>query len=453
MKGQARLDPHFAQRQSFASPAYQEAAPGYSSSSSTSSSLSASPVIANESQPGQESLVNKTKNLLSIASKPPPPVIAKPTPRPLLLNSASPIVTSPQAQAHPGLKTPDSSEWAEVIKMKKQYMHRHSQSSASVSSLSPSEAMKGNRSDLDSDAGSRVVPLNRRSISPMAPSYRTHQPRNSSATSETFSPSGLARTRGFASSPVSAPLAGTRTSLSPSFQMMSQAPKSPKTSYLDEAQMAMSPEVTVRKLDERPPQPTKQFIADKPGGEAEETDESTSWRPHQVSRQTRVRSKKYRPANLQMRDTGHPAGRTSIEQKTPSPSNLTVDWPAAEDAAGDAATTPRAPNFDGVLDNAAPMRAVSPRSRRRGSSKEVVRQLSTDTEKGRARKLSTDVPETLPRKTSSSSTRSRKISTGEDRESRKNRRQSAAHEGDDEGYDDLLSAYESEENEPARLPF
>jgi hypothetical protein len=53
--------------------------------------------------------------------------------------------------------------------------------------------------------------------------------------------------------------------------------------------------------------------------------------------------------------------------------------------------------------------------------------------------------EERPRKVSTS-TRHRKISSSNREGFRRSRSDSAADDGDDEGYDDLLSAYESEEN-------
>ncbi|KAF5309084.1 hypothetical protein D9611_014991, partial [Ephemerocybe angulata] len=395
----------------FTSPTFQDTAPGYySSSSNTSSSITSSPTSPADSH-HNDSIVKKTKTLLSIASKSPTTVISKRSPRPLLLNSAAPM-TSP-AHIRSGsdrLKTPDSSEWAEVVKMKRDYMHRHSQSSHSVSSLSPSDAIKSNRSDWDSDTGSRVVPLNRRSVSPMAPSYRIN-----SRPSSSYTPT---------KSPMSPP-GGNLTRLAP------QRTLSPQPGLSDEPQlgdtMKQAPESLMGRSSEVPkenhgeePGPHKQFIAARTGT-LEETSDS-SWQPNQISRAPRVRSKKYpqRPANLQIRDSAYPKGRTSIEQKTPSPSRLTVDWPTEDP---EVTVTPRASSFEPAKDESTPMRSVSPRLRR-------------TTSRDRQRKASADGLDGPPRKLSSASVRSRKVSAGED--SKRYRRESAAHEGDDEGYDDLL---------------
>ena len=110
---------------------------------------------------------------------------------------------------------------------------------------------------------------------------------------------------------------------------------------------------------------------------------------------------------------------------------LTVDYPGEE---AELAATPRATNFIGYADDRTPQRSVSPRMQRsrsrEGSNESRNSQRRTPTEEVRPRKLSSN---------------SRKVSAG-DRNSRRSRRESQADEGDDEGYDDLLSAYESEED-------
>jgi len=75
------------------------------------------------------------------------------------------------------------------------------------------------------------------------------------------------------------------------------------------------------------------------------------------------------------------------------------------------------------------------------------RKVSADSDI-RARRPSTDVHENRPRKTSTDIPRTRKVST-DGKEAGRRVRDSAPEEGYDEGYDDLLSAYESEENSPS----
>ncbi|TEB31280.1 hypothetical protein FA13DRAFT_1732736 [Coprinellus micaceus] len=307
--------------------------------------------------------------------------------------------------------------------MKRQAMGANRQSISSVSSLSPSEAIKSGRSlDWDSDTASRKVPLNRRSVSPMAPAFRIgNQPQSRASISS--DPSFTPTRSPLHSPPGSAPAVGVRSRLEP--HVYSPTPRAPMDSLLAES---------LKRADLKPvseaPTPPKQFIASKPEDALTEDTSDSSVQPNVVARQARVRSKKYpqRPANLQIRDT-YPKGRTSLEQKTPSPSNnLTVDWPGAGE--DDLAITPRASHFHDAMSESTPQRSVSPRLRRPSN----------------ARKSSADGQQDGPaRKTSSSSNRSRKVSTGS-REVKRTRRESAADDGDDEGYDDLLSAYESEDD-------
>ena len=88
-----------------------------------------------------------------------------------------------------------------------------------------------------------------------------------------------------------------------------------------------------------------------------------------------------------------------------------------------------------VMSSPSPTSSRSPIWSRKNSGDDAA-QLS--------RKLSTEGNEPRPRKISSGS-RTRKTSA-----TRKHR-ESAAEEGDDEGYDDLLSAYESEEGSKPML--
>ena len=120
----------------------------------------------------------------------------------------------------------------------------------------------------------------------------------------------------------------------------------------------------------------------------------------------------------------HTGGEESERTITASPSTLRPpEWPhglGVEDA-----PTPRASDFQVAF-------PASPRSPRR------PRKLSNDVET-RPRKTSGESREsTWPRKVSGD--RMRKVSGG----SIRHNRESSSMEGDDEGYDDLLSAYESE---------
>ncbi|KAJ7046656.1 regulator of Vps4 activity in the MVB pathway-domain-containing protein [Mycena alexandri] len=134
----------------------------------------------------------------------------------------------------------------------------------------------------------------------------------------------------------------------------------------------------------------------------------------------RLRSKRYpsRPGNIRTEDLV----KLKAVADQPSPQSLSVDWP--EQAHDVSVTTPKAATFDD---------ASQPGGRRRSSTDQ-------------ARKMSGDGQESRVRKASSGS-RTRKISSsGTIKPAGKRNRDSAAEEGDDEGgYDELLSAYESED--------
>ncbi|KAF7295030.1 DUF292-domain-containing protein [Mycena indigotica] len=127
----------------------------------------------------------------------------------------------------------------------------------------------------------------------------------------------------------------------------------------------------------------------------------------------RLRSKRYgsRPANIRTEDLA--LAKTIVDQR-PSPQTLNVEWPEQNETT---VTTPKATTFE----HGSP---ISP---------------------GRNRKMSGDGQEPRVRKISGGQ-RARKTSTGTIRATNRAKRESAAEEGDDEGgYDELLSAYESED--------
>ncbi|KAJ7452536.1 regulator of Vps4 activity in the MVB pathway-domain-containing protein [Mycena galericulata] len=135
----------------------------------------------------------------------------------------------------------------------------------------------------------------------------------------------------------------------------------------------------------------------------------------------RIRSKRYpsRPANIRTEDLSRPK---TVAEPQPSPQSLRVDWP--EQGPDAAVTTPKATTFDDT--------SQLPGGRRK-SSGDQTRKMSGDGNDDRTRKVS-------------GGSRSRKISSGTIRAAGKRNRDSAAEEGDDEGgYDELLSAYESED--------
>lgn len=169
-----------------------------------------------------------------------------------------------------------------------------------------------------------------------------------------------------------------------------------------------------------PPSHARKLVRKKtPPYEASDTSDSSIV---PMPKSPRVRSKRHqtRPANLHLHDT----------TRKSSADALAVAWP--EDS--ELAITPKASSFEGD----SPFSQTSPR-RRKLSSDEVerVRKLSSEGHDPRQRKVSTG-------------SRTRKISA-ETKEAVKRTRDIAAEEGDDEGYDDLLSAYESEEGSKMSL--
>ncbi|KAF9457230.1 regulator of Vps4 activity in the MVB pathway-domain-containing protein, partial [Collybia nuda] len=355
--------------------------------------------------------------------------IAKAGPRPLLL-SASSVITSPPghttSQIAKSVAVPDRGEWADVLRLKKHTLHNNSQSS--ISSLSPSDALgRPSKSGWDSDnSGSgRVVPLNRRSVSPMAPGFRVHQGRPTSGSSSAASSDRGLRSPPFGevprhnhihmadSSPLASPIHPQTPSMDIShadnLQLIASEHQSPLLIHPDTLHLKKS----IRK---RTPPPSL----------VDETSDSSA--AEIVTRSPRLRSKRYqnRPPNLNMPDTPN---RLPIMERTLSNLNtLAVDWPNDDQ---DVVITPRASTFNDELSYSPPHMPRSPR---------------------RSRKTSAENPERFRRPSSDHDTRLRKNSASQrirkvsgDKGSEKKARESSADEGDDEGYDELLSAYESEE--------
>ncbi|KAF9483904.1 hypothetical protein BDN70DRAFT_873304 [Pholiota conissans] len=377
------------------------------------------------SPPPSAGLLEKTKSLIAMRS--PPTNTPKSAPKPLLL-AGSPIISGQRKTIHPRSasatsvrSTPDTDEWADVIRGKGHSFHRDSQSS--VSSLSPSDALgripKSNRTEYESDtSSSRIVAINRRSISPMAPSFRVGNvrsmsrpsSRNSSASSDMHSP------------PLP-PLLPSLVSKSSPLQESSSIESQPiviKPGFQD----SEDSETTSNEMPTLVRKPSWTLMG--AGGDSENASPTSS--ASISSKPSKLRSKRVvRPANLQIQP------RVSAEQKSPSPSKLTVEWPSDDQ---ESIKTPKASNFDSDdYVSVSPVPVRSPRRTRKMSS--------NDQEKPRKSSIDTIMNEERPRKISTSN-RTRKVSTGS-REVPRSRRESAAEDGDDEGYDELLSAYESEE--------
>jgi hypothetical protein len=160
------------------------------------------------------------------------------------------------------------------------------------------------------------------------------------------------------------------------------------------------------------------------GGDEEASDSSTGFPRRGTLRR--------QPPRLRLRENMITTERMSASLNSLAPPSHEVE----------SGPTPRASSFDVVFPSPV---SVSPRSPWKG------RKMSAETAgESRTRKLSSESRETRVRKVSAdgsvpprriSDTRTRKIS-GSSGGSRRNR-DSSAMEGDDEGYDDLLSAYES----------
>ncbi|KAK7014965.1 DUF292-domain-containing protein [Favolaschia claudopus] len=324
---------------------------------------------------------------LTGAARAPPPTAAKSGPRPLLLNSGSLMTT--QSHSRPGSISEAAGQWQHVPRGQGHSLHRDSQSSAS--SLSPLDVVGGrgwrpNRSELNPDMNipSRKVALNRRSVSPMAPISRI---RPMSASSTSTSPE-----RGMMSPPTKLRVVSGEEDNSTNDTKFQES-----TNMLG---LSIEPDDTIGS-EVTTPQPRS---------------------PDAPPRSPRIRSKRYasRPANIRTSTGDLAAPKIVAESQQSSPSSLNVDWP--EQAQDTTATTPRASTFD----DASP--ATGGRARK--TSVDQARKMSGD---GHVRKVS-------------GGPRQRKTSSGTIRSTGKSHRDSAAEEGDDEGgYEDLLSAYESED--------
>lgn len=388
-----------------------------------------SPDMSPQSDSG---LVHRTKaSLASIAGLAPVPTPPpKQGPRPLRLNSSQ-LMTAPKpphiSRSATNTPTPYHAQWSEVMRTKGHAVHKDSHSS--ISSLSPSDALgrsiwKGSRSDAEYDSGitSRLVPINRRSVSPMSPGYRmpqdrppstgsssdrAMQPAPQSAGSEYHSEKGWGRVDIPDSPPFSA-------SPVPHTPLTDNSPENSDVRISSrEHQRLGSVIMSDPDIPLESPQPKKltrkKTPLPHPAAHTEVPDLSI---PPVPSLNPRIRSKRYpnRPSNLRTKSRS-----STFTDKALSPNSLAPDEQEV------AVSTPRAIAFD-ESSSASP---TSPQLSRR------TRKSTADGHEAAARKLSAERP------------RVRKIST----ESRdiKGKRESAANEGDDEGYGDLLSAYESED--------
>lgn len=360
-------------------------------------------------------------------------------PRPLLLSSSSLMTGSP---ARSPVSPSADSRWAESVRAKRPSVtHRASQSS--ISSLSPSEPYRSRRGDngsgVDSDGGaSRIVPINRhKSPSPMAAASRRMSSRNSVSPptppkahhdppTDSSAPEDNARgSWGRIDAPdspttiPSPPLPGTPDADTTRFSdVRVKQPESQRqrgSVVLSESNdTGFVPPAPENKLSRRSATITRRAT---PTSEQQQSEPSTP-----ESKNPNLRRKRFPPRLQSLRNS-----RSSTEPTPPASSKtLGVDFP---DGYEHEATTPRAGSFDEQM-----IMPPSPSRRVRKTSGASAEGESTPR---RTRKVSTE------RRTRKISTESRrKVSAERDT---KHKRESAAVEGDDEGYNDLLSAYESED--------
>ncbi|KAI6040636.1 regulator of Vps4 activity in the MVB pathway-domain-containing protein [Pisolithus marmoratus] len=377
-----------------------------------------------------KAFMHKTKeslaSLASLQMRPVPP--PKSAPRPLMLNSQTLITKKSPSSGLSGASTPPYhlQQWSDVHLSKAHAMRQESLSS--ISSLSLPEVFNKTYS-RSADGNSRRVPLNRKSVSPMALASRSPRPPISSIRGPSLANISIVEE--------TTPERGRRPADAPDSPTTVPSPPNPPTPLnhyttpvringVDRVPVSASEQghtslelpgrsgAIVRK---RTPPPVRA------GNEVDNTsDSSVSHTPS--SKNARLRTKRYtaRPANLRIRDTLKPTAAVAEQQKGTSPQSLAPpEWPEEQEL------TPRVGNFGGS-DSAGSGPATSPVSPRRLP----FRKTSNDMSDVRLRKGLAD-----------GHIRTRKVSTGS-REVRETR-DSAAEEGDDEGYDGLLSAYESEE--------
>jgi hypothetical protein len=370
----------------------------------------------------RDSIASLAGLVTTTPSKPSP----KPGPRPLLLNSTS-LLT--RAGPSPPVRSPPT------------HLRADSSSSAGFPAYATARPNRSHdsQSEWESEATeSRIVLLNRRSVSPMAPQSRMSHGRLQSSSSEKgvtrqdlflnggpYSPSGRSdgsASRGWGRIDV----LDSPATLPPSPPLHTPPPPSAALNPSAVTGAVYQPEPGIRVL-EAPSQARKLARKKTPPPLPNYTSDSSA-APEAPPRSPRLRTKR----------SPHHLAKLHVQKPVPlevttSPNRLAL--PELPDD-HDIAVTPRATAFresngEGSASSASPK---SP-----GPGPHRTRKLSSD-----SRKANGDIFEPRTRKISSSghSPRTRKIS--ETRSA--NQTESAAEEGDDEGYDELLNAYESEDS-------
>ncbi|KAJ7219165.1 regulator of Vps4 activity in the MVB pathway-domain-containing protein [Mycena pura] len=349
--------------------------------SSRTSSPPRSPPWSPQSEGGFRSRTRDLQESFAILTRSSTPPPVKSGPRPLLLNSSNLMTTS--ARRHESVS--GSGQFADS-----QWQHVQRNKGHNLHRDSISQSSASSLSPLDVvDRGWRPT---KSELNEFAPSRRVALNRRS------FSPMApTSRTR-----PTSGSSSGTS-------QVLGPPTNSSKLAAAENSRDVVDSDNTNGAI----PTPDPQDFAPNMLGLSEDTTDSE--RPI-IS--PRIRSKRYpsRLANIRTEDLAKP--KSEAEQRR-SPQTLSADWP--EQTQDALATTPKASTFEDTS---------PPSSGRRKSSTDQTRKMSGESHESRIRKVSGD-------------SRPRKASTGTIREGY---RDSAAEEGDDEGgYDEFLSAYESED--------
>ncbi|KAL6305401.1 regulator of Vps4 activity in the MVB pathway-domain-containing protein [Sparassis latifolia] len=374
-------------------------------------------------------------------------------PRPLLLNSAS-LITAGRPTGHSRSPTNSSlslstdQQWAEMVRAKNRHSPVHRDSQSSLSSASPADARRSQprsatRSDRESDGfGSRIVPL-RSSPSPAARESRisTIHVKPASPPVQHRRTSGEISQHGSDDSQSAKGWGRVDVPDSPATVPSPPLPHTPDTSVTNtnsgvqvkDSEPQRGSVVLTQSSAELPVKVqefklSRSSVFPRMPEDENNSDSSTTEPP---SRMPRIKSRRYPPrlASLRARENTK-TSTNEFGQKTLAP-----ELPDENDNA----TTPRATTFEDATVEPTPASA-SPRPHRR-----VRKNSGEANSETRTRKVSNDGRDARVRKTSGDGNiRVRKVSGDRD-DAKLKRIDSAAVEGDDEGYNELLSAYESED--------
>ncbi|THH05454.1 hypothetical protein EW145_g4782 [Phellinidium pouzarii] len=386
-------------------------------------------------------------------------------PRPLLLRASQTVTAPPMSnrisRSMNNTPTPQNNQWSDVLRSKRQSSSQRrdsqfSQSSTLSQQSNPVGSPQTGKNGWESDTSiSRVVPLNRASVSPVVSAFRaSRMSRTTSASSQ--SEFGVLNSRTLSeSSPrgsnmrlYSEDVRGNRVweRTAPIPDSPSTGPSSPppRTPVTNVGAAQASVRITIPEQQRgsavlsETAFPTLEPVPDSKKSHRKASTSTSlelvgdtsdsSIPPSPLSRTVpRVRSKRYgsQTNSSSLRERESPAAQ-SPAVSIPSPNSLAAPDPESE---FEIATTPKASHFPSM--SPTDTQARSPRRRKISmEAQERRRKLSGESGSVRTRKVSGE----------SKTARTRKISADG-----ANKRDSTAADGDDEGYDELLSAYESEE--------